>query len=335
MILPNGVQVDTISAGSGGLQPSGDVATRLMQSGFNINALRTNAVLRKDEWLQLDTTLVEVARKRLPLVSALIGAGLSFNIGNGLGTTILEWEQVSDMDPASVSMDGVTRGEQDILEFVLQSMPLPIIHKDFTINIRKLEASRTLGQPLDMAQAALAGRLVAEETEKMVIAGHATRVGASQIYGLSTVPNSNAVTMTLLWDTTTTAADYVTDVLAAIAALQADFMYGPYQLVVNYTTWNRMQNDYIATDITGKTIAQRVADVEGISGIIPSHDVAANQAYVVQMTSDVIDEVIGLQPTTVQWETQGGMMMHFKVMSIMIPRLRWTQTLQSGVAVIS
>ncbi len=332
---PQGAQVDLIGVQGGQLRSTGDVATRLMQSNFNINALRTNDVLRKDEWSQLDTTLVEVARKRLPLVTALVNAGLSFNIGNGLGTTILEWEQVSDMEPADVSMSGVTRGEQDTLEYLLQSMPLPIIHKDFTINVRKLEASRTLGQPLDTAQAALAGRLVAEETEKMVILGHATRVGAAEIFGLDTVPNSNAVTMTALWDTTSIAVDYVTDTLAAIAALQADFMYGPYALVVNYTTWNRMQNDYIATDITGKTIAQRVADIEGLSSMIPSHDVAANTAYVFQLTSDVIDEVIGLQPTTVQWETQGGMQMHFKVMSIMIPRLRFTKTLQSGVAVIS
>jgi uncharacterized linocin/CFP29 family protein len=178
-------------------------------------------------------------------------------------------------------------------------------------------------------------RLVAEATEKMVIAGHTTRVGASQIYGLDTVPNSSAVTMTNLWDTTTTAVEYVTDVLASIAALQADYMYGPYALLVNYTTWNRMQNDYIATDITGQTIAQRVAGIEGIQTIIPSHDIAANNAYVFQLSRDVIDEVIGMQPTVVQWESQGGMQLHFKVMSIMIPRVRWTQTLQSGVAVIS
>ncbi len=335
MLTPQGAQVDLISTQGGQLRSTGDVATRLLQSGFNINSLRTNDVLRKDEWSQLDTALIEVARQRLPLVTALVDAGLSFNIGNGLGTTILEWEQVSDMDPADVSMSGVTRGEQDTLEFTLQSMPLPIIHKDFTINIRKLEASRTLGQPLDTAQAELAGRLVAEATEAMVIDGHATRVGAAQIFGLDTVPNSNAITMTNLWDTTTTPAEYLIDVLASVAALETDFMFGPYVLVVNYTTWNRMQNDY---DVSGSSLlstAERLVRTESLSRIIPSTNVDANTAYMFQTTRDVIDEVIGMQPTTVQWETQGGMQMHFKVMSIMIPRVRFTETLQSGVAVIS
>ncbi len=332
---PNAAQIDTISTQGGSLRATGDVATRLLQSGFNVQALRTNDVLRKDEWSQFDTALIEVQRQRLPLVSALVAAGLTFPISNGLGTTILEWEDVSDMEPADVSMSGVTRGESDTLEFNLSSMPLPIVHKDFTINIRKLEASRTLGQPLDTTQAELAGRLVAEATEAMVIDGHATRVGTAQIFGLDTVANSQAITMTNLWDTTTTPAEYLIDVLASIAALQVDFMYGPYAMVINYTTFNRMQNDY---DVSGSSLLstqQRLMAVEGISTIIPSTNVAANTAYIFQLTRDVIDEVIGLQPTTVQWETQGGMQMHFKVMSIMVPRVRFTQTLQSGVAVIS
>jgi uncharacterized linocin/CFP29 family protein len=333
--MHNKAQVDTISAQGGALQGSGAVAMRLLQSGFDVNALRTNAVLRKDEWLQIDNALVEIGRQRLPLVSELVSRGLTYNIPNGLGTTILEWEQVSDMDPANVSMSGVTRGEGDTLEYSLLSMPLPIVHKDFSINIRKLEASRNNGQPLDTTQAELAMRLVAETTEAMVIAGHATRVGSSRIYGLSNVPNSNAVTMTGAWDTTTTGAQYVANILSAIAALYADNMYGPYTLLVNYTTWNRLMNDYDVAGSSFMTIAQRLLAIEGVSKILPSSNVAANNAYLVQMTRDVIDEVIGLQPTTVQWETQGGMMVHFKVMSIMVPRVRYTMSLQSGIAKIS
>ena len=169
----------------------------------------------------------------------------------------------------------------------------------------------------------------------MVIEGHATKIGNAVIYGIDTVPNSQPITMTAFWDTTTTGAEYVTDMLATIAALQADFMWGPYTLMINYTTFNRMQNDYDVAGASHMTIMERLQKIEGVSRIIPSYNVPANHAYFVQLTNDVIDEVIGLQPTTVQWESLGGMQMHFKVMSIMIPRLRWTQTLQSGVAIIS
>jgi len=333
--MSNNAQVDIISSDGGSLKASGSVGQRLLACNFNVNALRTNDVLRKDEWKQYDTALIEVAQKRMPLVQELISRGLVYTIPNGLGTTILEWEDVSDMNAAEVSMSGVTAGENDILEFDMHSMPLPIIHKGFNINVRKLAASRTTGQPLDVAQAQFAGRKVAEATETMVIEGHATKLGTSVIYGLDTVSNSHAITMTDLWDTTTAAADYIVDVLASIASLQGDYMYGPYNLIINYTTYNRMQNDYDVAGSSLLTIMERVLRTEGIQKIIPSTDVPANHAYIVQLTSDVIDEVIGMQPTTVQWESHGGMMMHFKVMSIMIPRVRWTQTLQSGVAIIS
>ncbi len=333
--METNAQVEFVTSQGGQLTGSGPVAQRLLASNFNVNALRTNDTLRKDEWKQYDDTLVEVATKRMPLVQELISLGLTHPITNGLGTTILEWEDVSDMNPAEVSMSGVTAGENDALEFDLHSMPLPIIHKGFNLNIRQLQASRTTGQPLDTTQAAVAGRKVAELTESMVIIGNATAIGTAVIYGLDTVPNSSAVTMTDLWDTTTAAAAYITDVLVAIAALQADFMYGPYTLMINYVTHNRLQNDYDVAGSSLLTIMERILRVEGITKIIPSTDVPANHAYVVQLTRDVIDEIVGLQPTTVQWESHGGMMMHFKIMSIMIPRVRFTQTLQSGIAIIS
>ena len=42
----------------------------------------------------------------------------------------------------------------------------------------------------------------------------------------------------------------------------------------------------------------------------------------VQMTSDVVRAVKGMQITTVQWESHGGMMLNFKVMCIMVPQIR-------------
>lgn len=335
--MTTNAQVDIITSQGGNLTGSGDVAKLLLANNFNVNALRTNDVLRKDEWKQYDTALIEVATKRMPLVSELIARGLTYNISNGLGTTILEWEDASDMEGAEVSMSGVTRGENDAMEFNIHSMPLPIIHKGFSLNIRQLMSSRSTGQPLDVTQARVAGRKVAETTETMVIEGHATQVGTSVIYGIDTVPNSSAITMTGTtgWDTDSTGAQIMTDTLGAIAALQTDHMYGPYVMMINYATHNRFQTDYDVSGNSLMTIMERVLRTEGIMKIIPSTDVPANHAYVVQMTSDVIEEVIGLQPTTVQWESQGGMMMHFKIMSIMIPRARYTQTLQSGIAIIS
>jgi len=40
------------------------------------------------------------------------------------------------------------------------------------------------------------------------------------------------------------------------------------------------------------------------------------------MTTDVVRLVDGMDITTVQWSTDGGMLLHFKTMAIIVPQLR-------------
>lgn len=326
--------IDILQPGKGGsTMASGPVAERLLACGMNVNALRTCDVLRKEEWLAFDQAIIEVARKRLVGVGALMERGLTFPITNALGTTELQWERVGDMTPAELSMSGVSEAERDRLTFELQTMPLPIIHKDFNVNIRALEASRRLGQPLDTAQAQLCGRIVAEKTEELLFLGSNIAVLGNSIPGLTTQTDRNTGTTggATGWDDpATTGTQKVQDIIAMIDALTDDNMYGPYGLFVTQAAWNLMADDYKTE--SDKTQIQRINEIPGIEFVLPSKDLAANDVVLVQLTNDVIDEVVGMQPTTVQWSTNGGMTVNFKVLSIMIPRVRSTKTNQSGVA---
>ena len=51
----------------------------------------------------------------------------------------------------------------------------------------------------------------------------------------------------------------------------------------------------------------------------------------VQLTPDVIQMIDGIQPTMVQWDSHGGMVTNFKVLSIMLPRTRNDSEQQSGI----
>ena len=65
--------------------------------------------------------------------------------------------------------------------------------------------------------------------------------------------------------------------------------------------------------------------VKSINGIIDIRTLDFMQNYdivLVQMTSDIIRMVIGMDITTVMWDTKGGMQKNFKVMAIMVPQLR-------------
>lgn len=327
-------QIDTISVQGGNLVGHGSVANILMQNNFNVNALRSNSVLRDDEWEAMDNVLIEIGRRRLVFVQEMVSRGLTFNLPNGLGTTILEWERVSDMEPANVSMSGITEGERDILDFDLVQMPIPIIHKDFNINIRKLEASRKTGEPLDMTMVRMASTLVMEEVERMAFQGHNTRVGGAQIYGLENAPNHNVEMLDNAWSlAAATGEAKLDDLIDAIDLVQDDHFYGPYGLWVPHTAYLELHKDFKADG--DKAQMQRLLDIMELEFIKPSRDLTDNNIVLQQLTADVMDMVIGMQPTIVSWESNGGMTFNFKVMAIMVPRPKSTKTGQSGIVVMS
>lgn len=324
-------QVDTITnqSGGGGLMANGSVAMRLLQSDFNVEALRTQDYLRKDAWLHFDNVVLEISRQALVGVGDLMSRGLTHHVPNAMGVTRIEWERMGDMGPADMNMAGHTQGSNDTTEFDLQNMPLPIVHKDFWINIRKLEASRNSGTPLDTVQVSLCARKVSERIESMLFLGDTTLGSNNTIYGYATAPNRITGSTTTGWDVAT-GSQMIADILAMIGAAKAKEMRGPFVFYVNYTSMTNMGNDFKANG--DKTILQRLKEIPGVADIKESYYVPnADTVFAVQLTSDVVDMIDGIQPTVVQWDSLGGMVQNFKVLAIMVPRVKSSFTLQSGI----
>lgn len=324
----NKMTLEGFNTVGGGMSGSGEVAQRLLQSGFNVNSLRTLGTLRKDEWIHFDNALVEIARPNLIAANDLMSRGLSFNLPNALGSTRIEWERISDMDPAAVSMSGISESQNDRVVYDLDGMPVPIIHKDFNINIRALEASRRNGMPLDTTQVRLATRKVAEQIEGMIFNGASVLGTNNMIYGYTNAVYRNTGALTASW-ATATGAQIVADVLAMVQASINDNMNGPWVIYCSTLAFNNLSNDYKAE--SDKTIMQRIKEIPGILDVRPTTYLPVKQVVMVQMTSDVIDLVNGIPPTIVEWSSHGGMVMHFKVLAIMLPRVRNDQLNQSGI----
>jgi len=66
----------------------------------------------------------------------------------------------------------------------------------------------------------------------------------------------------------------------------------------------------------------RLMDIQSINDVRTLDHMTGWDLILVQQTSDVIREVVGMDITTVQWESMGGMRINFKVMAIMVPQLR-------------
>lgn len=329
----SGANLDFITNKGGGQMSGGLVAQKLLQSGFNINALRTNDTLRKDEWKLYDTAIVQIAKARLIGVNDLMSRGLSMKLNNALGVTRVEWENDTDLTPASVSMSGIQRSQDDRVEYSLTGIPVPIIHKDWTLNVRQLEASRKTGQPLDTTMAQKAGRVVAEAIESMLWNGYTGLGSNNTIYGYLNAQYRNTASISVSWatDPTTDAAigsKIMADVLVMIGKAQADHMYGPYMLYVPINVMTNMGNDFKAN--SDRSILERIQAIEGIAGVKATANLS-NSVVLVQLTPDVIQMIDGIQPTMVQWDSHGGMVTNFKILSIMLPRTRNDSEQQSGI----
>lgn len=302
--------------------------TDLMQDGYNIPIANATA-LRKDEWLMFDRAVIKAARQRLRAWSDL-AASNTFGGFNGMSKMILEHETMSDPGEAVVDMDGITPGQVDSPKFQLEGLPLPITHQEFGFSARRLAVSRNSGTPLDTVMAEAAGRRVAEKVEKTLIGtvtgmtyGNYTTNGYSQastVYGYTNHPDRITKTDLTVPDGTN-GATTVDDVLEMIELANNKYFYGPFMLY-HSTDWDKyMDDDYRAQD--SRTLRERLRAIEAISDV-RRLDFLTNTftLLLVQMTADVGRAVIGMDLTTVQWESKGGAYLNFKVMCIMVPQLR-------------
>jgi hypothetical protein len=84
-----------------------------------------------------------------------------------------------------------------------------------------------------------------------------------------------------------------------------------------------------------KTIRERILEISGIEDIKVSDTLSDDHVIMVQMSSDVVRLVQGLPITTVEWQTEGGMVFNYKVMTILVPQLRADQNDRTGIVVLS
>jgi len=234
-----------------------------------------------------------------------------------------------------VDMDGMTEGKNDAPLFQLEGLPLPITHCDFWFSSRKLASSRNSGTPLDTTMAEAAGRRVAETIEQTLIgtqtgmtygggSGTPTYGRASTVFGYTNFTARNTKT-DLNTPTGSNPEAVLQDVLEMRDLLYADNFFGPFMLYHSTGYDIFLDNDYFRSGGTSvnQTLRARIESIDGISGVRRlDYLTSGYQMIMVQMTSDVARAVNGMDITTVQWESIGGMRLNFKVMAIQVPQLR-------------
>lgn len=357
-----------LTINNGMYNPNGDVTTRLLANNFDPRCLRpfllgspqtgwqslvskhvgydqkgaervqnvvvqNAATLRKDDWVMIDEAVVAAARPRLRFFNDLRTAGLNVNLPNALGKTVWQYERQSNITGATVSMDGLKKGDADRPQYDMDQMPLPLITKDFSFSARQIAVSRNSNMPIDVTTAGMAAQMVAEEVEKLSLGvSPEFRFGGGNVYGLMNYPYRVTTLFTNPWNSdgtrnTTTWSPLIMqrEILAARKALIDRRFYGPYMIYHSPDFDEILDDDYNLTTsgLTATlTLRERLKKIDAIQDIRTSEFMPPGSFVMLEMNPNVMQAITGMDITTVQWQTEGGMEVHFKVLAILLPRCK-------------
>jgi hypothetical protein len=314
---------------------SAEFSSRLLAANGNIGALRTAAVLRENEWREYDQAIVQIARGKFTLVKDMMAEGMRRPIKNPMATTQLVWDRAGDMDDAQVDMTGEATDIRDRMEFAQDSMPIPIIHKGFRLNVRTLMASRQNGMGLDVSTAQIATTKVVHTIEKLFLYGNfSAGAGAGRVYGMTTYPYRNVGLLSADWRTATSLQVF-NDTNAMIEAMEAKAQFGPYGLYVPRNYAPVMRRDYASITSgggAGYSIESRLMEIKQLKYIRTNVFLPDNHVVMVNLDSNTAEVLDGIQPRMIEWQSQGGMIYLFKVLAIILPRIKRDALDQTGIA---
>lgn len=282
----------------------------------NADPMASNATLRKDEWERLDQRVNEVLRDRLTVVDDLRSRGLVEPVS--LGTIIRRTERLQDFDDAELSYDGDTAPQRDRPDYLADTRPVPVISKDFDINWRQLEASRTHGDALDTTAAETSARKVMDRLQDLITNGASGGPTGSGIPGLTDATNRLTDNSFDQWNGGS--GTPIDDVESMLSSLYGRNLFGPFILYVPKNYWAFLQGDY--NDNKGdRTFLERIEAFADIQTVRPLDALADHNLVMIQMTRDVIDLSEAQAVTTVQWE-KNPFVTHFRVLQVAGPHIK-------------
>lgn len=313
--------------GQGGWTATGSLAECLLANDMDTSGLRTNGVLRKDEWEYMDKAILEANRSRSIGIADLKSMGLTYQLPNALGVMQFEYEKQSKMGDAEINMDAETQGERDRLTYSTGYLPIPIIHQDYSLNARAVAASRRNGTAIDTAHAEEAAKTVMEKEEKILFQGGGSfKFGDGTLYGYVDHPDRTIGSFTA-W--TASGADPVANARAMKQSLIDDGFYGPYALYVPTGYETVLDDDYVIG--YPKTVRDRLLEIGGLNIVKVADYLTAGQMVLVNMDKSTVRLIEGMPVTNIEWKVGAGMRTNFKVMTIEVPQIRSDKDSNCGV----
>lgn len=315
------------------ITPGQGFITRNMGNGVyqTEQIARNDATLLYDEWKAIDKTVdgvVETYRARLSAWSDLQTMTRPYRTPNGIGTLQLLTQTITDPGSAVISMSGDVQEENARRANSQTIMPVPLIYSGFTLDVRELMASRSGSRALDLDQVEQCTRRVLEAQDALTI-GTTTFTGPGGVIQGYTSFTSRA-TGSITAPTGNFGPVLINDLNAMRTVLMNKKMYGPYMIYMGIGWDQYLDQDYSTLKGEG-TVKERILKLRDVRDVKILPTLSGTQVLMVQMDSALVRPVIGQDPVVVQWTSNGGMTLHWRVVACGAPQLRVDGAGNSGI----
>lgn len=292
-----------------------------------------NASLRYDEFRRIDDAVTQVAESELIGVQDLRDNNLVYPLNNPMATTVLTWEEMSDAGEANVGINPVKRGRSFAPEFTQSHLPIPVTFVNYQIGERFLQESRTRGNGIDTVNAERAGRKVAEKFENMLFgSSDILTYGGGTIHTYLSHPDILTQTLNENWDASGKTVDEIkNDINSMIQKSRDNYYRGPWMLYTPLSYRKVLDDDYNVSGSSTQTVRQRLEAFEGIQGVKTVDALPANTVLLVEMSRSVVEWVDGMSVQNIEWSSEGGLLHHYKIMGIQLPRIRSDYNGKTGI----
>lgn len=346
--------------GGGANGKLGSIVTRTLEMGldpFSIEGMRESgyrameALLASDSFrnaaaplptmpdstVAFDTAVINVGRERLQFVADLIDAGLTRPLPEFMAIPFLEQRTRGRSATARRVMNPTSRGENSLALMGAARLPIYLTMADNQIGIRELRMSQRMGIPLDTANIEDDVRAVNEAIEDAALNGATTldgqalQVNGYNAPGLLNAPNANTKSLSLAdWKTTPNGTNIMVAITQMQAQLIADKQFGAVRLYVPSAVGIAWQVDFKANG--NDSILARLGQIPNFT-IRTLDMMPATKIVMIRLASDVVDIIVGQQPTVIPFTSLDGFTLYNVILACMVPRFKSDSDGNSGVVV--
>lgn len=302
---------------------------------YNRIIRNANTAYTKDAWLRLEEQIVRMTRSKLRVVDDLTAEGLTHQVPEGMGVTMLQEELLADYGEARFTMDGMAKARRDRPEVSIRNFPLPLLTADMSFSGRQLAISRNGRNrlPIDLTTLEQLTRKMDEKVENMFVGTETYTFAGVTIYGLTTHPQRITNTLTLPTAPGWAPSVTVDEVLDMIQDLQDIYFSGPYGMYFS-RAWGKYLNGDYSDSYRGGTLLNRLKEIDGIKWMRQLDALGTGFKIVLFSLDMQTIRVVNIVPYRVlNWNAMGGLAEHWKLLKGQVPQLRTNANNQIGLNV--